>query len=287
MLANDRISISPVTGSLGALIEGVDLAKDSDAASTKLIRNALLEHGVIFFRDQKMTPAEHVGVGQRFGSLNIHQYVRPLEGYPEIIVIAKNEDDTKNFGGIWHSDTTFLEEPALGSILYCLECPDHGGDTMFANQYDAYDTLSPGMKRMLEGMIALHSSRRSYTTEAVQNKNLTNKAMKFFDNTNNAAAIQEVEHPVVRTHPETGRKCLYINEDFTTRFKDMTVEESAPLLHYLTRHSTRPEFVCRFRWAPGSVAFWDNRAVQHYAINDYNGKRRLMHRVTVNGDRPR
>ncbi|MBS0221802.1 MAG: TauD/TfdA family dioxygenase [Proteobacteria bacterium] len=284
VLVNDRISISPVTGSLGAVIEGVDLAKDSDAATTKLIRNALLEHGVIFFHDQKMTPAEHVEAGRRFGTLNIHQYVRPLEDYPEIIVIAKDEDDTKNFGGIWHSDTTFLEEPALGSILYCLECPDHGGDTMFANQYDAYERLSPGMKRMLDGMVAIHTPRRSYTTEAVQSKNLTNKAMKFFEDT---VADQETEHPVVRMHPETGRKCLYVNEDFTSRFKDMTVEESAPLLNYLAHHSTRPEFVCRFRWKPGSVAFWDNRAVQHYAINDYNGQRRVMHRVTINGDRPR
>ena len=285
MSLTQDIAVKPISGALGAMIEGVDLGRDLDNRTADLIHKALLDHCVIFFRDQKMTPEQHIAFGRRFGTLNVHDYVKAMDGHPEIIVVAKNEEDTKNFGGGWHSDVTYLEEPALGSVLYCLEAPAFGGDTVFANQYLAYDRLSPGMKRMLDGMTAIHTARHVYGPQGRATTSYTEslKAMKIVGSTE---AEKEVAHPVVRTHPETGRKCLYVNQGFTTRFKDMTEAESLPLLEYLWQHCTQPEFTCRFRWEPGSVAFWDNRAVQHYALNDYQGRRRVMHRVTVNGDRP-
>ena len=285
MSLTQDIAVRPISGALGAMIEGVDLGRDLDNRTADLIHKALLDHCVIFLRDQKMTPEQHIAFGRRFGTLNVHDYVKAMDGHPEIIVVAKNEGDTKNFGGGWHSDVTYLEQPALGSVLYCLEAPAFGGDTVFANQYLAYDRLSPGMKRMLDGMTAIHTARHVYGPQGRATMSYTEnlKAMKIVGSTE---AEKEIEHPVVRTHPETGRKCLYVNQGFTTRFKDMTEAESLPLLEYLWQHCTQPEFTCRFRWEPGSVAFWDNRAVQHYALNDYQGQRRVMHRVTVNGDRP-
>lgn len=285
MSQTQDVQVRPVSGALGALIEGVDLGRDLDNQTADVIHRAVLDHCVIFFRNQKMTPEQHIALGRRFGTLNVHDYVKAMDNHPEIIVVAKYENDTKNFGGGWHSDVTYLEEPAMGSILYCLEAPAYGGDTLFANQCLAYDRLSSGMKRMLDGMTAIHTARHVYGPQGrattTYGRNLT--AMKVQGSTE---AEKETEHPVVRTHPETGRKCLYVNAGFTTRFKDMTEAESLPLLEYLWQHCTQPEFTCRFRWEPGSVAFWDNRAVQHYALNDYQGQRRIMHRVTINGDRP-
>lgn len=277
--------VKKISGALGALIEGVDLGRDLDNRTVDLIHTALLENGAIFFRDQTMTPEQHIALGRRFGTLNVHDYVKAMDGHPEIIVVAKNEGDTKNFGGGWHSDVTYLDAPAMGSILYCLEAPAYGGDTLFANQYLAYDRLSSGMKRMLDGMTAIHTARHVYGPQGRATTTYASAltAMKI---TGSREAERETEHPVVRTHPETGRKCLYVNAGFTTRFKDMTEAESLPLLEYLWQHCTQPEFTCRFQWQPGSVAFWDNRAVQHYALNDYQGQRRVMHRVTINGDRP-
>jgi taurine dioxygenase len=280
------LSVKPISGALGAMIDGVDLGRElEDNQVISDIHQALLDYQVIFFRDQHLTPEQHLSFGRKFGTLNVHDYVRAMDGHPEIIVVAKDPADTKNFGGGWHSDVTYLEKPALGSILYCLEAPAYGGDTMFANQYMAYDRLSSGMKRMLDGMTAIHTARDVYGRRGYATVDYT-KSLKAMQIVGSAEAEQEVEHPVVRTHPETGRKCLYINQGFTKRFKDMTEEESLPLLEYLWKQCTRPELTCRFRWRPGSIAFWDNRAVQHYALNDYNGQRRCMHRVTINGDRP-
>jgi taurine dioxygenase len=279
------IEAKPVAGALGAVIQGIDLSRELDNAQASDLHQALLDHCVIFFRDQKLTPERHLALGRRFGTLNVHEFVEAMPGHPEILVVAKYEEDTKNFGGGWHSDVTYLDKPALGSILYALEVPDHGGDTMFANQYLAYEALSPGMRRMLDGLVAVHSARGVYGVDAdnVYARRDGLSAMKII---RNEAAHRETEHPVVRTHPETGRKCLYVNPGFTVRFEDMTVEESRPLLDYLYQHAVRPEFTCRFRWEKGSIAFWDNRCLQHYALNDYHGQRRMMHRVTIDGDRP-
>src|ERR1051325_841985 len=279
------ISVRPISGALGAVVEGVDLSADLDNATASDVHKALLDHCVIFFRNQHLTPEQHLRLGRRFGTLNVHEFVEAMPGHPEILVVAKSENDKRNFGGGWHSDVTYLDEPALGSILYALEVPPYGGATIFANQYLAYETLSPGMKRLLDGLTAIHSARHIYGVGADNDYARMDGlgAMKIL---RNEAAHRETEHPVVRTHPETGRKCLYVNRNFTIRFKDMTVEESRPLLQFLFEHAVRPEFTCRFRWEPGSIAFWDNRCVQHYALNDYHGHRRVMHRVTINGDRP-
>lgn len=279
------ISAEPVSGALGAVIAGADLAQELDEATIGEIRRALLDHCVVFFRDQQLSPERHLALGRRFGTLNVHDFVDAMPDHPEILVVAKHEEDTRNFGGGWHSDVTYLDEPALGSILYALEVPDYGGDTMFANQYLAYEALSPGMQHMLDGLVAVHSARHVYGTGA-DNDYARLKGLSAMTIRRSEAAHRETEHPVVRTHPETGKKCLYVNRNFTVRFKDMTVEESRPLLGFLFEHAVRPEFTCRFRWEQGSIAFWDNRCVQHYALNDYHGRRRVMHRVTINGDRP-
>ncbi|MBV8889597.1 MAG: TauD/TfdA family dioxygenase [Alphaproteobacteria bacterium] len=281
-MGNNRISVEPIAGALGAEIGGVDLAEPLEEAVIGEIRRALLDHLVIFFRDQHLTPEQHLVFGRRFGSLQVHDFVGGTEGYPEIIEVRKEPEETRNFGGGWHTDVSYLERPALGSVLYAREVPEFGGDTMFANQYLAYETLSEGMRAMLDGMIAVHSARRPYGINSARARSgPASMRIRLGED-----AEAEIEHPVVRTHPETGRKALYVNGNFTIRFKDMTEEESAPLLDFLERHAVRPEFTCRFRWQPNAIAFWDNRCVQHNAINDYQGQRRVMHRVTIEGERP-
>jgi taurine dioxygenase len=257
------ISVNRISGALGAEISGVDLSQKLDDAAIGEIRHALTDNQVIFFRDQHLTPEQHLAFGRRFGELQVHE--------------------TRNFGGGWHTDVSYLDRPALGSVLYAREVPAVGGDTMFASQYLAYDTLSDGMKSMLGEMTAVHSARRPYGLNASRRFAAGERSMKYLYSEN---AHGEVEHPVIRTHVETGRKSLYVNGTFTIRFKDMTEEESAPLLNYLCQHAVRPEFTCRFRWQKGSIAFWDNRCVQHNAVNDYHGQRRVMHRVTIEGERP-
>jgi taurine dioxygenase len=279
----ETISVRPIAGALGAEISGVDLAQDLPDATVGEIRRALLENLVIFFRDQQLTPEQHLALGRRFGTLQVHDFVEAMAGYPEILEVRKEPEETRNFGGGWHTDVSYLERPSLGSLLYALEVPDSGGDTMFANQYLAYEALSPGLRRLLDGMTAIHSARRPYGVNSVRAQEYGPSSMRF---NFSEKAHDEIEHPVIRTHGETGRKALYVNRTFTLRFKDMSQAESAPLLDYLCDHAVRPEFTCRFRWQSGSLAFWDNRAVQHNAINDYHGQRRLMHRVTIEGERP-
>ncbi|HBT44366.1 MAG TPA: taurine dioxygenase, partial [Rhodospirillaceae bacterium] len=244
------------------------------------IRKALNEYLVIFFRDQDLTPDQQKAFGLRFGTLNIHPVYEPLPGHPEILQVVKEADALNNIGDTWHSDATFLPEPPMGSILYAREVPPFGGDTLFANLYLAYEMLTDGMRRMLSSLNAVHSD--AFLTQVNSERNAT-RSTKLRGGQMEA---RETVHPVVRTHPETGRKCLYVNEPFTVRFDGMSAQESRPILDYLLAHIKRPEFTCRFRWQVGSMAFWDNRCTHHYALNDYHGHRREMHRVTVNGDRP-
>jgi taurine dioxygenase len=279
----ETISVRPIAGALGADVSGVDLSRDLPDAMIGEIRAALLEHLVIFFHDQHLTPEQHLALGRRFGALQVHDFVEAMAGYPEILEVRKEPEETRNFGGGWHTDVSYLERPSLGSLLYALEVPDYGGDTLFTNQYLAYETLSPGMQRMLDGMTAIHSARRPYGLNSARAQEYGPSSMRFNFSAN---AHDEIEHPVVRTHGETGRKALYVNRTFTIRFNDMTEAESAPLLAYLCDHAVRPEFTCRFRWRANSLAFWDNRVVQHNAVNDYHGQRRVMHRVTIEGERP-
>ena len=276
-----RIAVERIAGALGAEIRGVDLARGCDAGTAATIRQALLDHLVIFIRGQDgLSPAAFLAFARAFGRPVEYPFVRGIEGFPEIIEVAKLEHERINFGGIWHSDTTYLEEPPMGSMLIAREVPPVGGDTLFANMYLAYETLSDGLRRMLEGLIGVSSSAKADVTRTREDR------VKDAPG-GNARKGYLAEHPVVRTHPETGRKALYVNVAHTVRFKDMSEEESAPLLEYLFRHQVRPEFTCRFRWQPGSIAFWDNRAAQHNPINDYHGYRRVMHRITLAGDRPR
>jgi len=279
-----HIEVNPISGALGAEISGVDLSQDMGNAVFSEIQQALHDNLVIFFREQDLTPDEQKDFGRRFGTLNIHPQYVPLDGHPEILPILKEPDEKLNIGDVWHTDVSFLEQPSMGSILYAHEVPTAGGDTMFANQFLAYESLSEGMREMLDDMTAVHSDRiLSNPTSAVDRNEGRSTRIR-----EDAMTEEEIanEHPVVRTHVETGRKGLYVNRPFTVRFSGMSEEESNPLLNFLYEHATRPEFTCRFRWEKKSIAFWDNRCTQHYALNDYHGQRRTMHRVTVNGERP-
>lgn len=278
----DRISleIRPLSGAIGAEIVGVDLSGDLDDDTVAAIRRAWLDHLVLFFRDQDLSPQRFRGLARRFGEPVEYPFLKGLEGFPEITPVVKLPHETVNFGGLWHSDTAYLDEPPMGTMLLAREVPPYGGDTLFANMYLAYESLSPGMRHLLDGLVAVNSSAKADVTKTREDR---------MRESARAEAPREyvAEHPVVRTHPETGKKALYVNTGHTVRFRDMTEEESAPLLEFLFRHQTKPEFTCRFRWGAGSLAFWDNRCAQHNPVNDYHGLRRVMHRVTLKGDRPR
>ncbi|MEC8871942.1 MAG: TauD/TfdA family dioxygenase, partial [Pseudomonadota bacterium] len=262
---------------------GVDLV-DCDGPTFIEIHRAFLNHHVLFFRDQELSLESHKAFGRRFGSLNVHPQYVPLDGHPEILPIVKEADAEHNIGGVWHSDITFLERPALGSILYAIDVPATGGDTLFANQELAFEELSTGLRQLLLGLRAVHSDHTLSDRVEAENRNMT-RSTKLSEEAMRQPVVENL-HPVIRTHPETGRKSLFVNRAFTVRFENMTVAESKPLLEFLYEQATKPEFTCRFHWENCSVAMWDNRCVQHYALNDYHGQRRYMHRVTVNGDRP-
>ncbi len=277
-MSYEHIEVHPVAGALGAEVRGVDLGALDDATFEE-IHSAFLDHLVLFFRDQKLTPEQQIAFARRFGPIGYYPFVEGLKEHPEIVEVLKEPHETVNFGGIWHSDTSYLARPPLGSVLYAKEIPPVGGDTLFANMYMAYEALSDGMKRLLEGLRAVNSARKGTAA--------TTRETRVRERPKDSSNVQtESVHPAIRTHPETGRKAIYVNVGHTVRFEGMTEEESAPILEFLFDHVTRPEFTCRFRWRPGSVAVWDNRCTQHYAMNDYHGHRRLMHRVTIEGEVP-
>jgi taurine dioxygenase len=279
LMTRTRLEVRPLASALGAEIFGIDLAERLDDATIDELRAALLEHVVIFFRDQQLEPRQLLALAERFGEVGEYPLVKGLPECPLVLPIIKEPHERVNFGGIWHSDTTYLERPALGTLLYALETPSVGGDTMFANMYLAYEALSEGMQRLLAGLRAVNVAGKPATLR-------TREAMHGKRGSAVNPEATSAVHPVVRTHPETGRKSLYVNLAHTLRFEGMTEEESAPLLDWLFAHQIKPEFTCRFRWRPGSLAFWDNRASLHYPLNDYHGQRRVMHRVTLVGDRP-
>jgi taurine dioxygenase len=266
------MEVRRIAGALGAEVLGVDLSRDFPVRE---IRTAFLEHQVVFFRDQKLDPAQFMAFARAMGRPVPYPFVPGIEGFPEVIEVKKLEHERHNFGGIWHSDTAYLEEPPMGSMLLAREIPPYGGDTLFASQTIAYEALSQGMKRLLEGLSAVNSSAKADVTRTRE------------DRVKEYSRHYEAEHPVVRTHPETGRKALYVNFGHTVRFRGMTEQESAPLLEFLFRHQVKPEFTCRFQWQVGSLAFWDNRCALHNPVNDYHGYRRVMHRITLAGDKPR
>jgi taurine dioxygenase len=279
LMTRSRLEVRPLASALGAEIFGVDLAGRLDEGMIEELRAALLEHVVIFFRDQELAPPQLLALAERFGEVVEYPLVKGLPECPLVLPVIKEPHERVNFGGIWHSDTAYLERPVLGTLLYALETPPVGGDTMFASTYLAYEALSEGMQRLLGSLQAVNVAGKAITLK-------TREAMHSKRGTAVDPEATSAVHPVVRTHPETGRKSLYVNLAHTLRFADMTEEESAPLLDYLFAHQIKPEFTCRFRWRPGSLAFWDNRASLHYPLNDYHGHRRVMHRVTLVGDRP-
>ena len=274
--------IAPVSGVIGADVEGLDLAAPLGEDAVQRLRDAFNEHQVLFFRDQELTPEQQIAFGRQFGELGTHPYVAANPRHPEIIDVVTEPEDRVNFGGGWHSDVTFLAEPDLGSILYAVDVPPYGGDTLFASQLAAYDALSDTMKALLDGLVGVHSAGPQYggAGYSTQSSAMVTKGAA-------EAAESRTEHPVVRTHPETGRKALYVNPAFTIGIKGMRRAESTALLTFLFAHATAEERTCRFRWQPGSVAMWDNRSVQHSALHDYRGHRRVMRRITIRGDRPR
>jgi taurine dioxygenase len=278
-MRNWQLDVRPIAGALGAEIHGVDLSSDLDDEQVAAIRRIWLEHGVVFFRDQKLPPDRFMAFAERFGRPIEYPFVKGIDDYPKIIQVAKYETEKVNFGGIWHADTTYLPEPPTATLLVAREVPPVGGDTLFANQYLAYETLSEGLKRTLDGLIGVSSSAKADVSKTREDRVKTS-------GTDEAGQEFIAEHPVVRTHPETGRKALYVNIAHTIRFKGWTEAESRPLLDFLFQHQVRPEFTCRFTWQVGSLAMWDNRCTQHNPINDYHGYRRIMHRITLAGDRP-
>jgi taurine dioxygenase len=275
-----QLQVKRVAGALGAEIHGVDLARDLNGGVAAQIRQVFLEHQVIFLRGQELGPAQFLAFAHAMGEPIEYPFVKGIDGFPVIIPVKKLEHERTNFGGIWHSDTTYLEQPPMGSMLLAREVPPFGGDTLFASQYAAYEALSEGMRKLLDPLVAINSSAKADVSKTREDRIAS-------DGREDARKDYVSEHPVVRTHPETGRKALYVNVAHTVRFGGMTEEESAPLLHYLYQHQVRPEFTCRFVWQPGSLAFWDNRCVQHNPVNDYHGYRRVMHRITLAGDTPR
>ena len=274
------LQVKKIAGALGAEIVGADLSAPPSSELASAIRGALLEHLVVFLQDQRLSVPQFLAFARSFGKPIEYPLIKGLPEFPEVIEVSKLENETANFGGVWHTDTAYLELPPMGSMLLAREVPPVGGDTLFANQYLAYEGLSPGLRRMLEGLVAVNSS-----TKADASRTREDRVRK--DGREDAKAEYLAEHPVVRTHPETGRKALYVNVAHTVRFKGLTDEESAPLLNYIFQHQTRPEFTCRFSWQVGSLAFWDNRCALHNAVNDYHGHRRVMHRITLAGDKPR
>ena len=277
-MRNSRIEVRPIAGAIGAEIHNVDVGADLDEGTVGDIRQALLDHCVIFFRDQKLDVARHKVFTRRFGEIFIHPNYKGTQADPEIIVITREPGDKKIVGEDWHADTTMMPEPPMGAILYAIEVPPYGGDTLFANQYLAYETLSDGMKKMLSGMRALHSDRMVAGPQANKNAFRATKVREDAEWRETVSA-----HPVVVTHPETGRKLLYVNASYTVGFEGMTEAESKPLLGYLLEHGHRPEFTCRFRWETGSIAFWDNRCCKHLAIHDAGPFRRVMRRMQIAG----
>ena len=277
-----HIAVGPLAGALGAEISGVDLARPLGDEAFAEIHRAFLEYQVIFFRGQDMGPAAFEAFARRFGPMSPHRFLKGLGGHPNILEFVTEPEDTHVFAQGWHADVTYQERPVLGAMLHAREVPPVGGDTLFANQYLAYESLSSGMRALLDGLRAVHGSALVYGAKQAQ----FNVKDESLSTAKEAAVAAEATHPVVRTHPETGRKALFVNRAYTRHFEGMTAEESAPLLEFLYDHGGRPELTCRWRWAPGTLAIWDNRCAMHYALNDYHGTRRVMHRVSIHGDRP-
>ena len=275
---------SPVAPACGSFVENFNILAASDG-EIEALSNLLAERGVVFLRDQQLTPEDQVALTARFGAVLRVPYVKHLDEHPDIIAVLKEADEKKisTFGGTWHSDFSFLDQPPSLTVLYGREIPQFGGDTLWSSQYAAFDALSPRMQEMLCGLSAVQTGWPHGTKGPGPNAAVSRSVVMT---RNDPTADREVIHPVVRVHPITKRKALFVNPVYTQRFEGMTEEESKPLLAFLFAHATKPEFTCRLQWEEGTLALWDNRCVMHLAINDYDGSRRLLHRTTVAGETP-
>jgi taurine dioxygenase len=272
------INVRPTAGALGAEIHGVDLTHELSEDTFTQIRQAFWDYSVIFFRDQTLRPEQHIGFAERWSTINVNRFFKPLEGYPQVAEVRKEPDQEKNIGRSWHTDHSYDQVPAMASILYAKEVPDIGGDTLFASMHAAYESLSEGLKETLESLNAVHSSRHVFGKPRAKSNGKADNRIG-----NPELAQQDALHPVVIKHPDTGRKALYVNSNFTVRIDGWTEQESKGLLDFLYTHAANPEFTCRFRWEKGSIAMWDNRSTWHRALNDYAGHLRYMHRITLEG----
>ena len=277
-------SVRPLSSAMGAEIRGVDLSRPLDDAAFGVIHQAFLDYSLLYFPDQDLTPEEELAFARRFGSPEVHPIVEGTDEYPDVIRIHKPANHGAFFGLGWHTDNTFFEAPSLGTMLHSKVVPPYGGDTLFCSMAKAYDHLSDGMKDLLSSLVAVHSARPAYDPAVVGEHKYKGEAPLKYKMSD--AVLAEVEHPVIRTHPESGRKSIFVNPMFTVRFKGMTERESKPLLDFLFEHATQPEFCCRLAWQAGAVAMWDNRCTMHYAMDDYFAYERIMYRVTIAGDRP-
>jgi taurine dioxygenase len=274
----EDLTILPMTPSIGAEVEGVDLSRPLPARTVSALRQALLDWKVLFFRDQDITTEQHLAFARNFGDLEVHPFAPQKPGYPEVLAIT-HDANSRGKENTWHSDVTWRLEPSLGSILRALEIPPVGGDTLFADMYAAYDGLKDEVKARVEGRVAVHDFVNF--RKGMRKRGVSEEEIAAFDR-----QYPKVEHPVIRTHPETGRKAIYVNAGFTQHIVGMEKAESDALLAHLYAQAAIPEHQCRFRWTKNAIAFWDNRASQHYAASDYFPAVRRMERVTVVGDRP-
>jgi len=279
-----HLTVERWAGPCGAVVGGVDLATDLDDAVIAEIRAALMDHGVIFFHDQDLTPERQVAFSRRFGPYSPVPFVHAIPEHPEVIAVRREPTEAAGlaFGGVWHSDFSFLPEPPMASILHAIEVPPYGADTLFANQALAFSTLSPGLQRTLRGLDAVHSARDAYSPKM---QGIHDRFEGMTVTTSDEANRTQV-HPVVRRHAETGADTLFVNQQYTVGLDGFWGHEARPILDQLFAHATQDSFTCRWKWAPGDVAFWDNRAVQHMVMGDVSGHRRLMHRTTVAGEAP-
>lgn len=277
----ENFTVAALSPPAGAEISGIDLARPISSSLATDINRACAEFGVVVFRDQTLTPDQHVALARQLGEVDVNRFFKAVDGHPEIAEVRKDPQHAANIGGGWHTDHSYDQAPAKGSLLYARELPPIGGDTLFASMYAAYDTLSEGLKRTLATLNAVHSSRHvfGHGGRVLGDGDLKGRVL------NPDLATQDALHPVVITHPGSGRKALYVNPGFTVRFEGWTEAESKPLLDHLYAHAIRPEFTVRLRWAPGTLAYWDNRATWHVALNDYAGHRRVLHRITLGGVR--
>lgn len=269
------IEVQPITPTLGANIYGANVSSDDDF---DVIRQAFTDYSVIAIHGLKLSPDDHLAFARRWGEINVNRFFKPVSTHPEIATVLKEPEQTSVIGEAWHTDHSYDQIPALCSILYAVETPEVGGDTAFSSMHNAYMAFSETFREFLDGLKAWHSSRHVFGAAAADSESHKTGRLENTD-----AATQDVLHPVVITHPLSGKRCLYVNQNFTTHIDGWTHKESAPLLKQLYDHGAQAEFTCRVRWQPGTLGMWDNRATWHKAINDYPGQRRLMHRVTVEG----